>query len=405
MTAKDLVGYQFGNAKAIRRVAGSRYLLVGAGMLVLITSVPRNYDQIFIGEVPWWPVIPLLFSIVSGTFLFLVLQSAFLREVEARLWTKYSLFLGLFWMTAPIAWLYGIPFERFMDSRAATIANLWLLGIVSVWRVALITRVLSVVFSVPWMRASGWVLVAASVEVVVVLFFRVMGEAIGRSMGGMRNSPEQDLILHVLNAVFVTCVFAAPALLIVMVGTARLFPEKARLTELPKNGRFPALTLGIAWAAWILIAIPSQRELGKEYRYRSLLKEDSFKQALAYLNTLEPEDWPRAKSFRPDPYDGEVREWLPGLMAEVRGNEKQWIQKKLIWVFERTFDHRWSLYSGDELVTILKGTEKFEGGKDWIRGSRGLWGKPMIFESSPATTTNLISFLEGYGVTVSADKE
>src|SRR5687768_5693993 len=183
MFAKDLLTYQFGNLEAIRRVAGGRYLLAVSAVLVLITSVPRNYDQTYLGEVPWWPVIPLAFSFFSGSFLFLVLQLAFLREAEAKFLTKYALFLGLFWMTAPVAWLYGIPFERFMNVRAATVANLWLLGIVSVWRVLLITRVLRVVFGVPWLRVAGWVLLAASVEVVVVLFFRVMGEAIARGMG------------------------------------------------------------------------------------------------------------------------------------------------------------------------------------------------------------------------------
>ena len=118
MTAKDLLYYQFGNAEAIRRVAGNRYLVAVGAALVLITSVPRNYDQTYIGEVPWWPVIPLLFSFVSGSFLFWVLNRGFIKDAEgepAR--SKYWMFLGLFWMTAPVAWLYGIPVERFMDGR------------------------------------------------------------------------------------------------------------------------------------------------------------------------------------------------------------------------------------------------------------------------------------------------
>jgi hypothetical protein len=45
MSAKDVFTYQFGNSAAIRRIAGGKYSLAVGAALVLITSVPRNYDQ------------------------------------------------------------------------------------------------------------------------------------------------------------------------------------------------------------------------------------------------------------------------------------------------------------------------------------------------------------------------
>src|SRR5688572_16489670 len=375
MFARDLLMYQLGDAGAIRRVAGSSYLLGVAAVLVVITSVPRNYDQTYIGEVPWWPVIPLLFSLGSGSFLFLVLQAAFIRQVEERCFRKYFLFLGLFWMTAPVAWLYAIPVERFMDVRGATVANLWLLGIVSVWRVALLTRVVSVIFQVRWWRAGGWVLFGASVEVMAVLFSPVFGDAIARGMGGMRNSPEQDLLLGVLKRVFETSVIAVPVLLVAMLVASKQFREKAHLIDVPTNRSAPWAMLLIVAAGWVCAAIVPQKELAKEFRYRSLLEKGDYRRALVYLNSLEPEHWPPAKSFRPDPYEGEVRRWLPGLMEVVSGSEKRWVQEKLLWVFERTFEHRWQVFSADEFEKIVKGIEKLDGGKEWIRASGRLWGR------------------------------
>jgi hypothetical protein len=405
MTARDLVGYQFGSEEAIRRVAGSRYLLLVGAVLVLITSVPRNYDQTYIGEVPWWPVIPLVFSFFSGSFLFWVLQAGFIREAEEKFWRKYLLFLGLFWMTAPTAWLYGIPVERFMDGRGATVANLWLLGIVSLWRVVLMTRVVSMVFSVPAIRAGGWVLLAASVEVVVVLFFRVMGEAVARGMGGMRNSAEQDLIIDVLSGVFMTCLIAAPVLLITMVSTWKLFKGKARLIELNAIGGIPSVALILAALAWIGIAIQPQKELKREFRYRSHLENSEFREALTYLNTLEPTDWPPAKSFRPDPYEYEVWSWLPGLMSEVTGKEKAWVQEKLLWVFERTFEHGLahgrSRFDGKQFLQILQGIERFEGGDQWIRNSRELWEQVRDVED----LTELLIYLNSKGIQLKTEEE
>jgi hypothetical protein len=407
MFARDLLMYQVGDAGAIRRVAGSKYLLLVAAVLVVMTSVPRNYDQTYIGEVPWWPVIPLLFSLVSGSFMFLVLQGAFIRHVEQGIFRKYLRFLGLFWMTAPVAWVYGIPVERFLDARGATVANLWLLGIVSVWRVMLLTRVVSVIFQVRWWRAGGWVLFGACVEVVVVLFNPVMGDAIARGMGGMRNSPEQDLLLGVLEAVLMTCLMAAPVMMIAMVVASKVFGERARFADLPTHTGAPWATLLLVAAGWVCAAIIPQKELAKEFRYRSLLEEGDYRAALVYLNTLEPEDWPPAKGFRPDPYEGEVRRWLPGLMDVVSGNEKRWVQEKLLWVFERTFEHRWKIFSGEEFVRILKGVERLDGGNDWIRASGQLWGQqeeewPRF--GDPAYSTNLVQLLEGYGVKVETKK-
>jgi hypothetical protein len=400
MIAKDVLGYQFGNADSIRRVAGSKHLIWISALLVLITSIPRNYDQTYIGEAPWWPVIPLLFSFFSGTFLFLILQLAFIRQAVEGFWQKYALFLGLFWMTAPVAWLYGIPFERWLDPRAATIGNLWLLGIVSAWRVVLIIRVVAVVFQVHWTRPAGWVLFAASTEVLVVLFSRVLGEGIARGMGGMRNSPEQELIVDVLGKVFITCLFAAPGFLFLMLVTWKLFSEKARLIELCNDLRVPKKLLILAPLVWFGIAVQPQSELAKEFHYRRHLRQEKFREALAYLNKLEPDDWPPAKSFRPDPYEAEVWNWLPGLMLEVTANEKHWVQQRLLWVFERTFEHGLARFDEKQYLEILRGIERFEGGEKWITGSEKLWTQLRDLEDFP----ELVKYLEEKGIDIVDDQ-
>ncbi|MEI4896505.1 hypothetical protein Q8G71_35005, partial [Klebsiella pneumoniae] len=54
-------------------------------------------------------------------------------------------FLTLLWLTAPLAWLYAIPYVRFLSPGAATSANLWTLACVAAWRVVLMMRVDSAV--------------------------------------------------------------------------------------------------------------------------------------------------------------------------------------------------------------------------------------------------------------------
>src|SRR5688500_17293150 len=172
------------------------------------------------------------------------------------------------------------------------------------------------------------------------------------------------------------------------------------MAELSWSVSAPWLALGLAGVARALAAIIPQKELRNESRYRTYLEEGSFREALAFLNTLEPRDWPPAKSFRPDPYEGEVWRWLPGLMEQVTGREKRWVQEKLLWVFEETFGHRMNWFSEEDLWKILKGVERMEGGKEWIRASGPLWKKPDHWDNSAAEGTNLVSYLEGYGVKI-----
>ena len=88
-------------------------------------------------------------------------------------------------------------------------------------------------------------------------------------------------------------------------------------------------------------------------------------------------------------------------MEAVNGSEKRWVQEKLLWVFERTFEHHWQLFSADEFEKIVKGIEKLDGGKEWIRASGRLWGRQDYHLGvGPDYSTNLVELLEGYGVKV-----
>src|SRR5690606_29398394 len=127
-------GYLLGRGTAIRELAENRATIWVGIILVLLTSIIRNYDQTFILEKPFfWLFGALLFSLVSGTWLYLIVYTGFVRSaaadadgVKPEFWGRWRTFMGLFWMTAPVAWLYAIPVERFFDSLTAAKANLLL---------------------------------------------------------------------------------------------------------------------------------------------------------------------------------------------------------------------------------------------------------------------------------------
>src|SRR5436190_1804978 len=126
-----MLGFQFGGKAAIEAVARSRSALPTGIALVLLTGIARNYDQKFILESPLWLIGPLIFSFFSGTFLFAIVYWGFSRRHLGAAGTlpssgQWRRFMALFWMTAPVAWLYAIPVERFLSSYRAAQANLTL---------------------------------------------------------------------------------------------------------------------------------------------------------------------------------------------------------------------------------------------------------------------------------------
>src|SRR5690606_14846322 len=124
-------------------------------------------------ETPMFLLGPLVFSFFSGTVLSLVYSRSIRPRVSdpMSIGRDYLSFMALFWMTAPIAWLYAIPAERLLEPMAAARLNLAFLAVVSVWRVLLITRVLSVLTGGSMWPIGVRVLLVALIEVLAVIFF------------------------------------------------------------------------------------------------------------------------------------------------------------------------------------------------------------------------------------------
>jgi len=333
MQAGIWIKYLFGQSDAIRRIAVSRDALWTGIALVLLTAIARNYDQTLLAENPFlWIFGPLLFSLVSGTWLYAIVYAGFARrEMSAPGDPKpaedggWLSFMGLFWMTAPVAWLYAIPVERFLDSISATHANVALLSLVSLWRVVLMTRVMQVTTKAPFLNALVWVLFAASVEVLVVFFFGGgFAKAIIRGMGGMRNSPEEEILLRAMNNAFGTALWLAPITLVV----ALAWRPKQLLQPLPRAVAGPMSWGGLAVAAcfWIAVAVIPQRELANNISVERFMANGRMREALDFLATHQPGDFAPARPLPPKPFERSIFEELPACFADVKPSDPAWVR-------------------------------------------------------------------------------
>ena len=172
MPIATLFRYLIGNRAAIQRIATTRGAVWIGALFVLSAGLAREYDAADLIAEPWRLLIPFGASLGTSFLLYcLVYLAVWRRTVDSPPFAPtFVTFLSLYWMTAPLAWLYALPVERLMSAGKATLANLYLLGLVSIWRVALMTRVVNVLFGTGVVAAFWLVMLFADTFALAILF-------------------------------------------------------------------------------------------------------------------------------------------------------------------------------------------------------------------------------------------
>jgi hypothetical protein len=379
VTLSTILRFQFGEASAIEAVAKNRAALLTGIVLVLLTAVARNYDQAFVMETPFWVVGSLLFSFFSGSFLFLVLYMGFIRrhfpagESRPPASRQWLCFMGLFWMTAPVAWLYAIPVERFFDSYRAAQANLALLGVVALWRVLLMARIISVLQGLRFIRSLGWVLIPASIEVLLVVFFGTLfspsfGRRVMSSMSGMRNAPEENLLMSGLDVALKGAV--AILILTIVVLALRRFQGTVRSFPAMRQSRMPVLGLAGLTIVWVLIAIPAQIEQQRFLTHARLIERGAYRESIDYLARYSPHDFPPSRRLEPNAYEYRVYRHLPEIMNVLEAADPEWIRNLHLEQMEILFSHHWFGEMTTEFLSMFLALERLPEPETWIERNR-----------------------------------
>lgn len=338
MSITTLLHYLIGRQSAIEAAARCRGSLWLGLLFVLSAGFAREYDGEDLWREPWHVLLPLAASLLTSFLLFALIEVAVpgkRGEKSERFLGRYRTFLGLYWLTAPLAWLYAIPLERFTSAADAVRLNLLLLAIVSVWRVALMTRIVSLLYvrSAP----AAFFLVMLFADSVAMVVFWMTPLPILSIMGGIRLSESEQLIQEAGFQVRFLGTVSWPlwligAIVVAVRGRRRLSKQEPRREPLEGERRRVTMSL---WAlaamsvlVWMAILPLTQPEQVNRGRVERMLLGGHVDEALAYMSAREREAFP--PHWDPPPrfgYGQRVPALVPLLIAAQQPHVAPWVRE------------------------------------------------------------------------------
>lgn len=305
MTIKTLLQYLFGYREGIQGIATCRQALPLGAIFVFSAGFAREYDGEYLLAEPWYLLIPLVASLVTSFLLWwLVACIAPSRSLpEFPLWKTYRAFLGLYWMTAPLAWLYAIPYERWLSPADALRMNLWTLGAVALIRVVLMCRAVHVLTGMTIASSIAAVMLFADSIMLGLLFLTPL--PVIEFMGGVRHTESESLLLETAFIVGGLGIVSFP---VWSIGYIVALTKRGRTAETPLCLDTPGVPassgmwlLGfVSLLIWIPILPITQPEQQRRWIVERDLNSGRIADALAFLSRHQPDDFP--PSWEPPPY-------------------------------------------------------------------------------------------------------
>lgn len=291
ITPKTILLFLIGQRNAIEKIASTKLSLLLALFFIISAGLARNYDHHLLAREPLWIGGPVFMTLFSSLFIFAFLKLFAGPRLPKFTGKNYLAFLSCFAMTAPLAWLYGFPIERFASPLLSAKFNFAVLILVSLWRLILMARVISVLFNYHPIHGFVLITIPASLEMCIGSIqkqFSIVG-----IMGGMRLSPADEFLSLASSIVTLTSIVLFLTCLFGLV----FCPEK---TPIPWVARSQKTTITkVTWitsitviALWLMMAITPQKQLTTRHQFRQLISRDDYQEATTFLQPLTRANFP-----------------------------------------------------------------------------------------------------------------
>jgi hypothetical protein len=361
MRVRTLALYLIGNRQAILDLAADRHALWVGLLFVLSAGFAREYDGQDLLREPWHLLVPLGASLVASFWLFLAACGRLFLQRKGRppFFTGYREFLTLFWMTAPLAWLYAVPYERFLAPGPATEANLWTLALVAAWRVALMVRVVAVITGRG--VAASLFLVMAFADPAALTAVNLMPQPVVSFMGGVRLTESEAAIRGATLLVSFFGILSAP---IWGIGGVIAFFTGQPAWQVPvgragagSGGRGMWVLGVLSLAVWLPILPWTQAEQRLRSRVEEDMKAGRIAEALEVMSAHVPSDFPPHWDPPPRVGYGEKSPHLFEVMDVLLAHgSAPWVRASYVDKLRRYMGTGYGFYAyrSDELAALVR---------------------------------------------------
>jgi hypothetical protein len=393
MTVQTLLLFLIGDRQAIEQLAADPWTVWVGIVFLCSTGLARTYDSRDLMRQPWFLLLPFGATLVVTWPLYGLLCSALVPTGPPPFPAGYWSLLGLFLMTAPLAWLYAIPLQRFLDARQTVRARLIVLAVVAGWRVALLSRALSVLLDDRLAGSFFLVMLVGDLLVLVALFVlsqqhreSVATPALLGIMGGISISTsgakEREFMSNVTGIVFGLGLVSVPGWMFGLHKCPLSAANWLRILGEARPGSPPSMGVSLLAGGAVLffLCLLAWRQPAQRLRTRidSLLRQGAMEPALREMANHSLRDFP--PHWSPPPADhyrdpptllGVLEIVLPGsypawLRAAYRERLREYLGEPLwYWYYDEELERITALLGrlpeGPELARhIQSAVEKWE---------------------------------------------
>lgn len=335
---RTLCNFWRGDREEILRIASAKGVLGIGALFVLSAALAREYDGADLLAEPWHLAVPFVASLGTSLLLFCLLYGVGkLRGIgDVPFGRTYLRFLGLYWCTAPLAWLYAIPVEAWLPPLEATEINLALLAIVSAWRVCLMICVVRALFGTS--SSAAWSVVILFADAVALVAIFVTPKPIISIMGGISHT---DAEMAILNATVIFGFVCAASLPIWLAATAAVAARGAKWEFALSSAAPPARpTRGLRWfaaaavLAWFVVLPATQLEQRLAHRVDGYLIAGNLREAIGEMARHNRSDFPAR--WDPPPHIGYGETYPPILdvmEVVVAADPPRWVRALFVGKF------------------------------------------------------------------------
>ena len=324
MTPAIWLSLLWGDADAIRQIADNPWSLAIGAILVLSAALARSYRRHDFILKPVVLLIPFAASAAAAYgFCVLLVLTTGRRDFLG----SFPVWIAVFWATAPLAWMYGLPVERWTTPLGAIQARLLLLALVSIARVAITICALDVLTHCGLAASFFEVLLFGDLFLLGALWFaRPRGHEnppqLFTGMGSMSPRAPRDVQLLRSIAWKITAVAAATfpiwliGVLITTGASANWSVPRMQAAQTPTSATW-AVALG-AVLAWNLLSLAPQRRLRRAGMIEVIVDAGDYALAADLLCTSRAGDFPPDWMFPPaGRFSGEGTRQFLGMLAAV----------------------------------------------------------------------------------------